>query len=107
MTNRKHYAKNDLIFCDELGDFLKPDGFVKSYKRLLKKCGLPIISFHELRHSVATALLANGTSAKEVQELFGHAKINTVLDIYSHVIPEIKNKTAESLNNLLPKQEIK
>jgi len=107
MANRKHYAENDLIFCDELGDFLKPDGFVKSYKRLLKKCNLPIISFHELRHSVATALLSNGTSAKEVQELFGHSKVNTVLDIYSHVIPEIKNKTAESLNNLLPKQEIK
>lgn len=106
MSKRKEYSKkNDLIFCDEFGDYLKPDAFVKHYKRLLKNCGLPVISFHALRHSVATALLIDNVPIKQVQDLFGHGKSFITSDIYTHVLPQVKNRTAESLNKLIPKQK--
>lgn len=106
MSNRKNYAKNDLIFCDEIGDPLRPDGFVKHYQRLLKNSGLPKLSFHALRHSVATALLIDNVSIKAVQELFGHGTSAITSDTYSHVLPQIQKATAVSLNKLIPKQKI-
>lgn len=38
---------------------------------------------------------------KVVQELLGHSQISLTLDIYSHVMPEVKQKAAEKLNDVL------
>jgi len=102
MANRKHYAKHDLIFCDELGEPLEPANFVKRYKKLLKNAGLPNTSFHALRHSVATALLVDGIHIKSVSSLMGHSTIAITADIYSHVLEETKKVTANSLSKLIP-----
>jgi integrase len=41
--------------------------------------------FHDLRHSHATQLLADGVHPKVAQERLGHSTISTTLDLYSHV----------------------
>lgn len=51
-------------------------------KTLCRKNGLPEITFHSLRHSFATLALEEGISPKVVQELLGHSKVSTTLDIY-------------------------
>ena len=103
MANRKNYAEHDLIFCDEIGGPINPANFVKNYQRLLKNNGLPKISFHALRHSVATALLIDGVHMKAVQDLFGHATLAITGDAYTHVPVSVQRTTANSLNKLIPK----
>ncbi len=60
--------------------------------------GLPPISFHGLRHTCATLLLAKGVHPKIVSEMLGHANIGITLDTYSHVIPSMDDATAGAMD---------
>jgi integrase len=71
----------------------------------LKKAGLPVIRFHDLRHSAATLLLSLGIHAKVVQEMLGHTQISMTMDIYSHVLPSMQQDAVSRLNNLLQRPE--
>jgi molybdenum cofactor synthesis domain-containing protein len=52
---------------------------------------------HTLRHSFCSALLAQGTPPTEVQRYSGHARLSTLLDIYSHFIPSEQTGSLERL----------
>lgn len=66
---------------------------------------IPKISIHGLRHTHATILLNKGENIKVISDRLGHASIQMTMDIYSHVLNEMKNRTAEllevSLENIL------
>ena len=55
---------------------------------------MPPIRLHDLRHSVASILLAWGGHPKVVSEMLGHATIALTLDTYSHVIPSLQQEAA-------------
>lgn len=87
------------VFCDHKGGWLRKSNFVRQiFKPMLKKAGLPDIRFHDLRHGHATWLLSLGEHPKVVQERLGHAQIALTLDVYSHVLPTVQRKAADSLN---------
>jgi len=52
------------------------------FQQILKKYGLPLIRYHELRHTTGSLLLGKGLSAKQIQEYLDHEKVSTTLDIY-------------------------
>lgn len=70
------------------------------FHKALERAGLPRIRVHDLRHTAATLLLAQGTHPKVVQELLGHSTITLTLDTYSHVIPALHEEVAEKMNEL-------
>ena len=76
----------------------------RSFRRILTKAELPIIRFHDLRHSTASLLLSLGVHAKIVQELLGHSQIGLTLDTYSHVLPSLQEEAVNRLNTLLSKR---
>ena len=55
------------------------------------------IRLHDLRHSCASNLLANGIQIKEIQEWLGHASFGTTADVYSHLDFSSKVKVANAL----------
>ncbi|MEU4208215.1 tyrosine-type recombinase/integrase [Rothia terrae] len=59
--------------------------------------GLPVIPFHNLRHTHATHLLQAGVPAKVVQERLGHKTISITLDVYSHVLPSMQQDAVSRL----------
>lgn len=59
---------------------------------------LPRIRFHDLRHTAATILLADGENLKAVQERLGHAAAAMTLDVYGHVLPGFQRAVAERLD---------
>jgi integrase len=67
----------------------------------LEKAGLPRIRFHDLRHTTATLLLAQGTHPKLVQEMLGHNQISITLDTYSHVTPSMMGEVAKKMDEIL------
>ena len=95
------YQDNDLVFCTPDGKPLDPRNILRLHTALLKNAKLPHISFHDLRHQFATLLLDEGIHPKVVQEMLGHTKISTTLDIYSHVSTELKEKAANRLDEVL------
>jgi integrase len=69
---------------------------------LPERAGLPpTVRFHDLRHTFATLMLKGGEHPKVVQEMMGHANINITLDTYSHVLPDMQDKAADRLGDLL------
>ncbi|HAG12058.1 MAG TPA: hypothetical protein DCK76_11990 [Desulfotomaculum sp.] len=91
-----------LVFCNEKGGPLDPRAFTQRYETLLEKAGIPKTSFHSLRHTVAVLLLQAGETVKNVQDLLGHERFSTTMDIYAEFMPEEeKDKTAEKIDTLL------
>jgi len=95
------YEDHDLVFAGPLGKPRDPHGFWEHFKRLVKKAGLPSVRVHDLRHTFASLLLERGENPKVVQELLGHSSIAVTMDIYSHVIPGLKEKAVAKLNDIL------
>jgi integrase len=52
-------------------------------------------SFHDLRHSAATILLAMNVHPKVVQEILGHSQIAMTLDVYSHIPPSMQEEVTK------------
>lgn len=98
----KKYNDLGLVFAGPEGNPLDPRAFTKRYEKLLAKAGLPKVSFHSLRHSVAVALANNGISPKELQNLLGHEKFGTTMDIYGdHFVAGQRERVANTLDNLI------
>ena len=57
--------------------------------------------FHDLRHTCATLLLADGAHPKIVQERLGHANIAITMNLYSHVTADMQRQAADRLDELL------
>ena len=89
------------VFCDKNGGPLRKSNLTRrDFKPLLKAAGLPPIRFHDLRHTAATLLLAQGVHPKIVQERLGHSQISITLDTYSHVLPSMQRDAAQRLDDL-------
>ena len=71
------------------------------FRTVLKASGLPKIRFHhDLRHSAATLLLAQGVHMKAVQEILGHSSFNTTANVYAHVLPSMKREAADRIDEV-------
>lgn len=85
------------ICVNELGERLKPNTLSAGFKRILEENGLRIIRFHDLRHSCASLLLANGVSLKHIQEWLGHSDFSTTANFYAHLDFHSKLSSAEAM----------
>lgn len=96
-------------YINKLYDYNKSDrifNFTKSFlthemKRVCKKSNVPIIRIHDLRHSHASLLIELGFTPLLISERLGHEKIQTTLDIYSHLYPNKDTLVSDKLNKLL------
>ena len=59
------------------------------------------IRYHDLRHSCASLLLANGVPMKQIQEWLGHSDFSTTANIYAHLDSQSKNLSARTMANTL------
>lgn len=68
---------------------------------VIKKNGLKMLRFHDLRHSCASLLLANDIPMKAIQEWLGHATFNITANLYSHLEYHAKVTSAETIARVL------
>jgi integrase len=59
------------------------------------------VCFLDLRHTGATLLCSKNINPKIVQEMLGHANISQVMDIYSHVLPNMQDEAAAAMESAL------
>ena len=79
----------------------RADALTHKFGLLLKRHGLRHIRFHDLRHSCASLLVANGVPIKMVQFYMGHSNYSTTADIYAHLSPEALDASAACMESLL------
>lgn len=88
-----------LVCCRADGEPLQPRSLTHQFAKLRKDMkGFPRIRFHDLRHTHATQLLADGIHPKVAQERLGHSTITTTMDLYSHVTDTMQADAATRLD---------
>ena len=65
------------VFVDELGERMRVEYLTNAFPKFLESHGLRRMRFHDLRHSCASLLLANGVPLKHIQEWLGHSDFTT------------------------------
>jgi len=93
--------ESDYIYVNKLGDRIKPGYITQHFPIVLKNHELRHIRFHDLRHSCASLLLANGVSLKEIQEWLGHSHYSTTANIYAHLDYSSKVSSAQVMSSML------
>jgi integrase len=89
------------VFTSLVGTPLDPRNVTRKFKALLAAAKLPNIRLHDLRHSCATLLLAQGVSPRVVMETLGHSQISLTLNTYTHVLPALQRDAAARMNAVL------
>jgi integrase len=96
------YQDSGLVFATAKGTPLDAQNVVnRHFKPLLKQEDLPLIRWHDPRHTCATLLLGRGVHPKLVQHLLGHASITMTLDRYSHWLPSMGRHAADGMDEAL------
>ena len=80
---------------------INPQNAYQHLKALLKKAGLPLIRFHDLRHTFATHAIAGGVDAKTLSGILGHANASFTLDTYTHVTTDMQKNAARIVGNFI------
>jgi integrase len=94
------WVESGLVFTTGIGTPLDQRNMRRDFYRLVKSSGVPKIRFHDLRHSAATLLLAQGVHMKAVQEILGHSSFNTTANVYAHVLPSMKREAADRMDEV-------
>ena len=91
----KQYA--GYVCINEIGDLIKPHYVTEQFPKLLDANGLRRIRFHDLRHSCASLMLANGVPMKQIQDWLGHSDFSTTANIYAHLDYSTKLSSADAM----------
>lgn len=90
------------VFTNSAGNLLFAANVNRTFREIVKKVpNIPQIRFHDLRHTHATLLIAQGVDIKTVSERLGHKNIQLTLDLYAHVLPKNDEKAALLMGNIL------
>ena len=96
------WKDQDLVFTNRIGRPIEPMLLHRDYKALLKRAGLPeSLRFHDLRHSAASLLLAQGVHPRAIMELLGHSSITVTMNVYGHVMPAMMRDAADKMDAII------
>lgn len=96
------HSELNLVFPNSNGNYQSADNLAKRrFLPALSRAGIDKIRFHDLRHTYASLLLANGAPMKYVQHQLGHSSITMTMDLYTHLLPEVNDKCVNLLNNIV------
>ena len=90
------YLDYNLVFCHSSGRPMEGQVINRALKKLIQDNDLPDVVFHSFRHaSITYKLKWNGGDMKSVQGDSGHARMDMVADVYSHIIDEDRRYNAQ------------
>lgn len=95
------YEVSDYVCTLLNGKAIQPNYLTKQFHKLIATSDLPNIRFHDLRHSVASNLIACGISVVEVAEWLGHSSSTTTLDFYAHADLNSKLLIAKQMQSIM------
>ena len=95
--NCYNHEYDGFVFVDELGERMRVNYLTSAFPKFLESHGLRRMRFHDLRHSCASLLLANGVPLKHIQGWLGHSDFTTTANIYAHLDYKSKITSAQAM----------
>ena len=96
-----HWQDRGFVLTSAIGTPMEPRNVTRQFKALLTAAKLPDMRLHDLRHSCATLLLAQGVNPRVVMETLGHSQVSLTLNTYSHVLPALQQDAAARMHAIL------
>ena len=98
--NCYNYTYENYVCVWDNGDIIDPDYITHKFKKIIRKNKLREIRYHDLRHTIATELNANGVDIKAIAEFLGHCNLSTTRR-YAHPDERIKRDVAKKYSDLI------
>jgi integrase len=95
------WQETGFVFTTSIGTPLDGSTVTHRFQAALKAAGLRRIRFHDLRHTCATLLLAQGVHPRLIMEILGHSQIAITMNLYAHVIPAMQKEVASQIDAIL------
>lgn len=80
---------------------MSPRNDYRDFQRLVGAAGLRRVRVHDLRHTAASLMLAQGVSPRVVMEILGHSQISVTMNTYSHVTPASSREAVARVEGML------
>jgi len=88
---------SDRLFTTWDGEPMRPDTVSSWFGKFLKKHDLPHVTFHGLRHTNVSLLIADGVDIRTIASRVGHSTPTTTLNLYSHILRKSEQMAADRL----------
>jgi integrase len=95
------WQDSGLVFTSRIGTPVEPRNLHRDFVRVLKVANVARIRFHDLRHSAASLLLAQGVPLRMIMEQLGHSSIALTANTYAHVMPAAMRDVADKMEAIL------
>lgn len=95
-----HSQSTGYMFTSRIGTPIERRNLLRDWYRIMQDTDLPRIRFHDLRHSAATLLFAQGVHPKTVMEILGHSDLSTTMKIYGSVLDQMKRDAASNMDQI-------
>jgi integrase len=96
-----YWGDEGLVFTTPIGTPIDPDNLAKRFVALCKRAGLGHRNLHQLRHSAATIMLAQGVELHEVKDVLGHSSLAITKDVYGHLVAARRRAAADAVGEAL------
>ena len=90
-----------LVFGQLDGAPMSPDNLSRDWRRTCRRLGLPLVSFHALRHTHASALIAAGLDVVTISRRLGHTNPTVTLNTYAHLFRQTDSVAAAAIERVL------
>lgn len=97
---RDAWQDNDLVFPSLVGTPIGADRISHEFPALTKRAGLPVIRFHDCRHTAASIMLSHGIPPVIVAGMLGHS-LSILMTTYAHYIPGSQDEAARVMDDIL------
>lgn len=95
-----HTYPGEFLFCHECGTPYDPQWITERWAMLRERHNLKNIRLHDLRHTAATWMIAQGVHPKAIANRLGHANIKTTMDVYGHIIESVDQAAASVFDEM-------
>ena len=95
LEQQKAKTRDAYVFPSPNGGPISPDSVNNMLKRVLERAGIPKVRFHDLRHTAASTMIANGVDIVTAATELGHASPTTTANMYAHQIAVARAKAAD------------
>lgn len=95
------WQASGLVFTTSVGTVVEPRNPSRTFEQLVQRSGVRRVRFHDLRHTCASLLLAQGVSPRVVMDVLGHSQLSITMDLYSHVMPSALRYAADAMDRAL------